>query len=154
MSHFEPDADFIGRVTRRLEGWLVDDDAEATAELLPLQEGTEQDAPLVAVGVHCGRYLSLLMESAARTHSRVVGIDTFQFKDLDSVTAGLTALVPDLMPELSLHAGSSREFTPESLLGMLGRPARFISVDGSHDSADVLHDLRLADAALAPGGPR
>lgn len=146
------DAGYIDRVTRRLEGWLTADDAEVTADLLRLQEATEGDAPLVEIGVYCGKYLSLLMASAARTRSRVLGIDTFQFKDLASVVAGLTALVPDLMPGLSLHAGSSRELTPESLLGMLGRPARFISVDGSHEYADVLHDLRLADAAVSAGG--
>lgn len=149
---FDADAEFLGRVTRRLEGWLTDDDAEVTAGLLRLQEAAEGDSPLVEIGVYCGKYLSLLMASAARTRSRVLGIDTFQFKDLASVTAGLTDLMPDLVAGLSLHAGSSRDITPEWFLGMLGRPARFISVDGSHDYPDVLHDLRLADAAAAPGG--
>jgi hypothetical protein len=152
MSFLEPDAEFIGRVTRGLEGWLTDDDAEVTADLLRLQEATERDAPLLEIGVYCGKYLSLLMASGARTGSRVLGIDTFQFKDLTTVKAGLVSIVPDLMPGLSLHAVSSRELTPESLLDMLGSPARFISVDGSHDYADVVHDLRLVEATLAPGG--
>ncbi len=152
MPGFDADDEFLGQVTRRLEGWLTDDDAAVTAGLLRLQETAERDAPLVEIGVYCGKYLSLLMASANRTRSRVLGIDTFQFKDLASVTSGLTALMPDLISGLSLHAGSSRELTSESLLAMLGRPARFISVDGSHDYADVLHDLRLADAAVAAGG--
>ena len=152
MSDLDPDADFIGRITRRLEGWLTDDDAAVTAELLRLQEAWEGDAPLVEIGVYCGRYLSLLLASAARTRSRVLGIDTFQFQDLAAVRDGLAALVPELMAWLSLHQGSSGELTADSLLGMLGRPPRFISVDGSHEYPDVLHDLRLADATLAPGG--
>ncbi|MGB8854657.1 MAG: class I SAM-dependent methyltransferase [Pirellulales bacterium] len=152
MPVFDADEEFLGQVTRRLEGWLTDDDAEVTAGLLRLQEVAEGDAPLVEIGIYCGKYLSLLIASAARTQSRVLGIDTFQFKDLAAVTSGLTALMPDLISSLSLHAGSSQELTPESLLGMLGRPARFISVDGSHEYADVLHDLRLADAAVAAGG--
>jgi hypothetical protein len=152
MSDLDPDADFLRRVTSRLEGWLTDDDAAVTADLLRAQEAWEGDAPLVEIGVYCGKYLSLLVASAARTRSRVLGIDTFQFKDLAAVTDGLTALIPDLMAGLSLHAGSSRDLTAESFLALLGRPARFISIDGSHEHPDVLHDLRLADAALAPGG--
>lgn len=152
MSVLDLDAAFIGRVTHHLEGWLTDDDAAVTADLLRAQEAWEGDAPLVEIGVYCGKYLSLLMASAARTHSRVLGIDTFQFKDLATVTDGLAALVPDLMPRLTLHPGSSRELTADSFLRMLGRPARFISVDGSHEHPDVLHDLRLADATLAAGG--
>jgi len=152
MSDLDPDADFLRRVTSCLEGWLTDDDAAVTADLLRAQEGWEGDAPLVEIGVYCGKYLSLLLASAARTRSRVLGIDTFQFKDPAAVSAGLERLAAELMPWLSLHQGSSRELTAESFLALLGRPARFISVDGSHEHADVLHDLRLADAALAPGG--
>ncbi|MFM8415032.1 MAG: class I SAM-dependent methyltransferase [Planctomycetota bacterium] len=152
MSVLDPDAEFIGRVTSHLEGWLTDDDAAVTADLLRLQEGWAADAPLVEIGVYCGKYLSLLMHSAARTGSQVFGIDTFQFKELPVVTDGLAALMPEFMPRLSLHKGSSRDLNAKSLLRMIGRPARFISVDGSHDYPDVLHDLRLAGAALAPDG--
>ncbi|MCS5692053.1 class I SAM-dependent methyltransferase [Cyanobium sp. FGCU-6] len=149
MPTFDPDVDFIGRVTRHLDGWLIDDDAEVTADLLRTQEAWGAgDAPLFEIGVYCGKYLSLLMASAARTHSRVLGIDTFQFKDLATVTEGLRVLVPDLMQVLSLHQGSSRDLTADSILQVLGRPARFISVDGSHEHHDVLHDLRLADDTL------
>lgn len=152
MSDLNPDAEFISRVPSRLEGWLTDDDAAVTADLVRAQEAWGEDAPLVEIGVYCGKYLSLLLASAARTRSRAVGIDTFQYQDLAAVSAGLAALVPELMPSLSLHQGSSGAFTAESFLALLGRPARFISVDGSHEYADVVHDLRLADAALAPGG--
>lgn len=152
MSVLDPDAEFIGRVTSCLEGWLTDDDAAVTADLLRLQEGWAGDAPLLEIGVYCGKYLSLLMQSAARTGSHVFGVDTFQFKDLAVVTEGLAALMPELMPSLSLHKGSSRDLSAKSLLRMIGRPARFISVDGSHDHPDVLHDLRLTDAVLAQDG--
>jgi hypothetical protein len=148
----DPDIEFLNRVTHRLEGWLTDDDAEVTAALLRWQETWVGDAPLAEIGVYCGKYLSLLMASAARTRSPVIGIDTFQFKDLGSITDGLAALVPDLMSGLRLHAGSSRELTAASFLSLLGSPARFISIDGSHEHPDVLHDLRLADAVLAPAG--
>lgn len=152
MSALDPDAEFLSQVTSRLEGWLTDDDAAVTADLLRLQEGWAGDAPLLEIGVYCGKYLSLLMQSAARSGGHVFGIDTFQFKDFAVVTEGLAALMPDSMPRLSLHKGSSRDLRAKSLLRMIGRPARFISVDGSHDHPDVLHDLRLADAALAPDG--
>lgn len=152
MSASDPDAEFIRRVTARLEGWLTADDAAVTVELLQLQEVWAGDAPLLEIGVYCGKYLSLLMHSASRTGSHVFGIDTFQFKDLALVTDGLTAVLPELMPHLSLHKGSSRDLSAKSLLSMIGRPARFISVDGSHDYPDVLHDLRLAGAVLAPDG--
>ena len=152
MSVPDPDIEYLNRVTRRLEGWLTDDDAEVTAAFLRWQETWVGDAPLAEIGVYCGKYLSLLMASAARTRSLVIGIDTFQFKDFATVTDGLAALVPDLMSGLRLHAGSSRELTAASFLSVLGRPARFISIDGSHEHPDVLHDLRLADAVLAPGG--
>jgi hypothetical protein len=152
MSDLDPDAEFISRVPSRLEGWLTDDDDAVTADFLRAQEAWAGDAPLVEIGVYCGKHLSLLLASAARTGSRVVGIDTFQFKDLAAVTDGLAAVVPELMTWLSLHQGSSGDLAADSFLTLLGRPPRFISVDGSHEHADVLHDLRLADATLAPGG--
>lgn len=152
MAALDPDAEFISQVTSHLEGWLTDDDAAVTADLLRLQEGWAGDAPLVEIGVYCGKYLSLLMQSAARSGGHVFGIDTFQFKELAAVTEGLAALMPDVMPRLSLHKGSSRALNAKALLRMIGRPARFISVDGSHDYPDVLHDLRLAGAVLAPDG--
>jgi len=148
----DSDEDLWCTVTAGLEGWLLEQDALVTAFLLRLQESSSGRLPLLEIGVYAGKYLTLLMASAARTGARTLGIDTFQFKDRANVMAGLQAVVPDLMPCLTLHSGSSRQLQPADVLATLGERPRFVSIDGSHEYADVLHDLRLADAVLDATG--
>jgi cephalosporin hydroxylase len=147
------DGEFWRDVASGIEGWLIEHDALVTAMLLRLQESsTRGPKPLLEIGVYAGKYLTLLMDSGTRTGSTVLGIDTFQFRDRAGVVAGLQAAVPALMPCLKLHSGSSRDLDAADVLDMLGGAPRFVSVDGSHEFADVLHDLRLVDSVLDDAG--
>jgi hypothetical protein len=54
--------------------------------------------------------------------------------------------------KIFLIKGLSREWNASDLLARLGEPARFISIDGSHDKLDVLWDLRLAEQLTSKEG--
>lgn len=46
----------------------------------------------------------------------------------------------------------SKTVAPDTILGALGGPCQFLSVDGDHTMEGAMHDLRLAEAVTAPGG--
>ena len=92
------------------------------------------------------------MASAARTRSTVIGIDTWQFKPVDVVRENIDNLMPSLAGVVRFYGEPSTTFTPRRLMEIAGGRPRFISVDGSHDYADVLHDLRLSEAVLDTDG--
>jgi len=150
---FDPaDSHFFETVTAHIEGWLQDYAARLTVQILRFQETGDAGKPLVEIGVYAGKYLSLLMASAARTRSTVVGIDTWQYKPVEVVRENLNKLMPDLAGVVRFYGEPSTAFTATRLMEIAGGRPRFISVDGSHDYKDALHDLRLSDAVLDADG--
>src|SRR5262249_39740941 len=77
--------------------------------------------------------------------------DTFATITEEVVRGHLRDAVPAAEP--ILIKGRSTEYDADSLLsGVLRAPPRFISVDGSHETHDVLWDLALAEQMLATDG--
>ena len=72
------DTRFLQSVTNQIEGWLFEPAAHITQRLLRKQELNGDNKPLLEIGVYAGKYLSLLMASAARADAKVVGIDPFE----------------------------------------------------------------------------
>jgi hypothetical protein len=143
---------FLHQVVHTLPGWLEDFSAVRTIDLLRFQEVEEIAGPLLEIGVFQGRYYSILLESAVRSRSRVIGVDTFQYCSQDRVEAILRSHFGDGLACSHFISGMSSDLDPASLLGVLGEPARFVSIDGSHEKADVYLDLALSDAVLANAG--
>jgi hypothetical protein len=81
----------------------------------------------------------------------VLGLDTFEWYPKAKVETTFSNLFGDI-GRLSLQTQDSTKVTAGDLLPILGAPPRFISVDGAHTSAAVLHDLGLAESLLAKGG--
>jgi hypothetical protein len=142
---------FIDTVTNRIPGWLHDFTALASAEMLERQEKFGIRGPLLEIGVFAGRYFSLLLRSGSRGGDHVFGLDTFQFVDRAAVTGHhLKEIFTDDLA--TLIAGRSGDFSAAKLAARLGSPPRFISIDGSHEKNDVLHDLALAETLLGEEG--
>ena len=152
MLEEDPDTRFLQSVTNQIEGWLFEPAAHITQRLLRKQELNGNNKPLLEIGVYAGKYLSLLMASAARTDAKVVGIDTFEHKPIEAVKETIAKLMPQLASTVTLYPESSRSFSTDRLIGVLGRKARFISVNGSQQYIDVLHDLVLCNDALDDSG--
>jgi len=121
-------------------------------DLLSFQESQGINGPLLEIGIFMGRYLSVLIQSALRTGSKVVGIDTFESAEYETVLSGLRQHLPNSLDNLRLVKSFSSDFDSDGILDLLeGRP-RFISVDGSHEIDDVFLDLGLCEQVLADRG--
>jgi SAM-dependent methyltransferase len=145
------DKTFITGQLPSVEGWLIDDAAYLTSTLMRLQTKTGVTGSIFEIGVFAGKYLSLLYHLSADKRDRVLGLDTFEWYPKAKVETKFATLFGK-PARLTLQTGDSTKATPGDLLSILGSPARFISVDGAHTSAAVLHDLNLAERLLAPGG--
>jgi hypothetical protein len=114
---FDPaDNYFLETVTGRIEGWLDDYAGRLTAQILRFQEVGDAGKPLVEIGVYAGKYLSLLMASAARTKSTVVGIDTWQYKPIEVVHENISKLIPHLAGVVKFYNEPSTAFAPARLM--------------------------------------
>jgi hypothetical protein len=148
---YEDNNAFLVNVVYNIPGWLLDYTALATMEILKFQEQTEISGSLFEIGVFAGRYFSILLRSALNSDSTIVGLDTFQHVDQDRVRAFLNSVSPHY-GKLVLIEGPSSEWNARDLITELGEPARFISIDGSHDKSDVFWDLRLAEEVISKEG--
>jgi Methyltransferase domain len=148
---YEDDNAFLINVVHGIPGWLVDYTALTTMGILKFQEHSGISGSLFEIGVYAGRYFSILLRSALKGHSVSVGLDTFQYVDQDQVMAFLHSVWAD-HGKISLIKGLSSEWNASDLIAKLGEPARFISIDGSHNKLDVLWDLRLAEQLTSKEG--
>jgi hypothetical protein len=146
------DAEFLRSVTSHIEGWLFEPADQITQCLLRKQETDGSKAPLLEIGVFAGKYLSLLIAAAERTGSKVVGIDTFEYKPIEVVRETISRLMPGLAADITLHKTSSAVLSDDDLLKLLESKPRFISIDGSHEYMDVIHDLVICNEILDDTG--
>jgi predicted O-methyltransferase YrrM len=147
-----PNYQFYRNVVCRVPGWLEQGAAIRTMDMLDYQERNGITGSLLEIGVWCGRYLSILLRSAVRTNSRVVGVDLFTEPTRAEVQATIQPLLANSQAIAILLQCASVELDAGELLKHLAAKARFISVDGSHDRNDVYLDLCLAEQLIAPGG--
>jgi hypothetical protein len=148
---YEDDNAFLMSVVHNIPGWLVDYTALTTMGILKFQEQSGISGSIFEIGVYAGRYFSILLRSALKSGSVIVGLDTFQDVDQDRVLAFLNSVSADY-GRIFLIKGPSSEWSARDLIAELGEPARFISIDGSHDKLDVLWDLRLAEQLTSKEG--
>lgn len=138
---------FLKEIVQGINGWLIDYTAIRTMDLLEWQRRHPCHGPLLEIGVFAGRYFSIL--ARASEGDRLIGIDTFQYIGEQTVRDNIASLDHG---QIRLIKKASREFTTKDLLVELAAPARFISVDGSHEADDVLHDLELAEELISDCG--
>lgn len=143
---------FHAEVVTTIDGWLEPFCALWTMALLDAQARHGIGGGLLEIGVYRGRYLAILLRAGIATGEHVVGIDTFEHVPQTEVEAGMRRHFGDGADRLRLIAARSDAADPAAVREALGAPARFISVDGSHEVADVVHDMGLAAALVAPKG--
>jgi hypothetical protein len=116
---------------------------------------------LMEIGVFHGR-LFLMLALLARPDETATAVDVFEVDANYDPSGGTTTLnivrghyerfVGD-SAKFSYVAGDSLYLTPEIIRRNLpnGR-ARIISIDGAHSHFHTVHDMRLAESLLGPGG--
>jgi hypothetical protein len=156
--YLHDDAAFLASVVERIEGWLDRYAALRTIDLLHVQEARGLRGPVYEVGLYHGKYFAVLLRSAAFTGDRAVGIDSFDYVPREQFDRefvkhawldGLGRIGP---VDLRILDGSSRGWSDAHVMAALGAPARFVSIDGSHEHDDVLWDLRVAGSVLSEAG--
>jgi hypothetical protein len=135
-----------------IPGWLHTVTARRTIDILAWQGDVGIEGNLMEIGVYCGRYFSILLDSAQARGNTVLGVDTFQFAPVERVAEEMRkALGEDAASSYELWQGDSSRISAGEILARIGRP-RFISIDGAHDFASVYHDMQLAETVLSADG--
>nr|WP_255580245.1 MULTISPECIES: class I SAM-dependent methyltransferase [unclassified Caulobacter] len=147
-----PDADraFLAAVGARIPGGLNDYAALRTIDLMRWQSDRDVEGSVLVIGVHAGRYFSVLVREVVERGGMALGLEPFDRGDEASVRENLAAV--GLETGFDLLRGRSVEHRVASLASRLDGPVRFISIDGSHLVEDVTHDLLVADGLLADYG--
>lgn len=136
----------------KIHGWLRPPAALRTVDILRWQEAEGIGGGLVEIGVMCGKYFALLLESAERADAPLLGIDTFQYAPQSRVRKEMKKIFGRrIMGRVTLLESRSCDVPAARIAETVGAP-RFVSVDGSHEAPDVLGDLELCEAVLAPDG--
>jgi Methyltransferase domain len=152
------DPRFLAAVVERIEGWLDRYAALRTIDLLQFQEAGGVRGPVYEVGLYHGKYFAVLLRSAVITGDRAVGIDSFDYVprerfDREFVAQARLDELRRIGPvDLRILDGPSRALSDADVMTALGSPARFISIDGSHEHDDVHWDLQVAGRLLSEAG--
>ncbi|MEN6543316.1 class I SAM-dependent methyltransferase [Parvibaculum sp.] len=144
--------EFQDAVVEKTEGWLNRFTSLRTMDILDFQHDNGIGGPLMEIGVFCGKYFSLLARSAQRNGDKLLGIDTFQWRDEKHVLKMLSLSDETLKADVTLWHRHSSACSTEDILSQLGGKARFISIDGSHECDDVFLDLQLCENLVAHNG--
>lgn len=139
---------------KQVFGWFYPGAMLLMANLDACQKARGVEGDFCEIGVAQGKsliQLCLMMRDGERTF----GFDSFARSDRpddeDKTRANLAAHVGDLTGVTVTNA-DSRALTVTRLKELSPAGFRMFSVDGGHDEATALNDLRLACATLAPGG--
>lgn len=136
----------------QIPGFLFSSAAHGTAWLLMEQAEDNLKGGILEVGVFRGKYFSVLAMATQSTGERLLGIDNFMFSPEEAVHTALAANPGTAKCDYRILPRSSRDVSGEEILSTLGGPARFVSVDGSHEAEDVYQDLVLTSGILSPHG--
>lgn len=108
---------------------------------------------VVEIGAFEGRFL-IALALALPEGGQAFGMDVFEWPDegvfgrfvAHGARFGLNA------PRYQPWKANSSQMEVAEFVGHVGRPARFIHIDGDHSCEALAHDLELAEAALHPDG--
>jgi hypothetical protein len=111
------------------------------------------------IGVQHGSFF-ILLYLLSRAPEKGVAVDLFSMQQLNVDNSGYGDLARFLRnmkrhtdaERLVTHETNSMWLTSEALIALAGGPYRLISVDGGHTPEITMHDLAVAEGALAEGG--
>lgn len=133
-------------ISATLPGWLNTPASLATLHFLDMVPF----GPVVEIGVHRGKYLSILRARMGET-CRIVGYDIFNQAQAPLVEREFTQAF-GVLGNIALVQTDSTKLTPEKVMADCGGSPVFFSIDGSHEADPVLSDIRLAEKVLDDAG--
>jgi len=131
-------------------GFLSAESSDFLSRLLSHQLDAGRIGSLVEIGTYMGRtFIGLAM--ASRPEERVVGFDLFPTGVHDGLRKAAGNLTPEELKEFHVFRKNTNELSVSEYLRHVGKPARFVHIDGGHSHWDVVNDLQLVSTFLAPG---
>ena len=140
---------------RNIPGYFTYDDCAHFVLLLRVQKRLGVHGDLLEIGTYFGRSTAVLASELA-AGERLLACDPFEKETTygystpptrDDVVRNVSALSSAAADgRLDISEGFSAD------LDLTGRRFRFVHVDGSHEYADALADLRAAIGHVVPGG--
>lgn len=131
-------------------GFLSAESSDFLSRLLSHQLDTGREGSLVEIGTYMGRTF-IGMAMASRPHERVVGFDLFPTGVHDGLRKAAENLTPEELKEFHVFMKNTNELSVADYMRHVGKPARFVHIDGGHSHWDVVQDMNLATSFLAPG---
>jgi len=140
---------------RCVDGWLQGLSAKFIAELGKAQVDAGVSGTVGEIGVHMGRLL-ILLALLRQPDEICFAVDVFGDQHLNVDRSGRGDLDIFLRnyrrwtgrDDVRVIQASSLTLVPEDIPG----PCRLVSIDGGHDEECTLHDLKLIERCMAPGG--
>lgn len=140
---------------RDIPGYFTYDDCAHFVLLLRLQKRLGVHGDILEIGAYFGRSTAVLA-SELRADERLLACDPFENETTYGYSAPPTRDdVVRSVSKLSSAASNGRLEIFEGFsadLDLSSRRFRFVHVDGSHEYADALADLRLVADHIVPGG--
>lgn len=140
---------------RHVPGWFTYDDACHFTLALRLQTASGLRGDILEIGSYHGRSTVFLAQGLQPGETLTV-CDPFQLGEVyvgrPPTAADLRRHLVDALDDVDEGALEIIEAYSTDLELAPDRRFRFVHVDGSHERADVHHDLELALRHLAPGG--
>ena len=159
MEKFEQVA---SKISNDIEGWLAYEAAIYTLELLKFQNLSSFTGSLLEMGVHKGKYFSVLKYGSSEKQ-KLIGVDAFferigvpleeRWKNLaiENIKNNLIHIWGD-SDNTEILAGLTSSFNAKDLITKTGSKYKFISVDAGHDAKNVRQDLILAAEIMTDDG--
>ena len=144
---------YLAQEFHRVKGASSKIGAIAATRVIAMQTERGVRGAVAEIGVFEGRFF-IALALAAAPGEKLIATDVFTWPDegiADRFLANCRAAGVD-MDRVVVQKAGTQTLTPESYRQVAGGPIRFLHIDGAHQYDAVLHDLRLAKAALHPQG--
>lgn len=142
-------------------GWLSPNAADFTYRLLQTETFKSTKGALVEIGVHKGKYLTLIAHATKGQDRNMIGIDGFfsgyqqplDERWIENARSEITNNIRSLNETQSLQVvrANSEDLSPKAFESLIQEQCAFLSIDAGHDAHEVYNDFRISCRNIAEG---
>jgi len=140
-------------------GWLSPNAADFTYRLLQTDTFRKTSGALVEIGVHKGKYLTLIAHAAQGQDRQMIGIDGFfsgyqrplDDKWTNTARSEIIGNIRTLSESQSVQIvrANSEDLSPKAFQSLIQERCAFLSIDAGHEAHEVYNDFRISCGNLA-----